>query len=150
MLKPDQPTLQALVLPAQFAKQASTPCTCAGSFNPCLCEQRMATVRQNQLCLNCLKSGHFKLQCPSNERCPRCQGPHHSILHQAPDSAMWTKIALINKDRAKKQPPSTVAVDASIHHSHLVNQSRHQQVLLMTSRILIVTPDGYVMQEEPC
>ena len=43
--------------------------------------QGIAAVKSNQLCFNCLKSGHHKLQCPSLHRCQVRQKPHHTLLH---------------------------------------------------------------------
>ena len=34
-------------------------------------EQRMDVVRKNQLCYNCLKLGHFKPQCKSDQKMPK-------------------------------------------------------------------------------
>ena len=43
--------------------------------------QKMNIVRNNGLCLNCLRPGHFINQCSSTQKCKRCQKPHHSLLH---------------------------------------------------------------------
>ena len=104
----------------------------------------MATVRENQLCLNCMKAGHFKLHCPSNQRCQKCQTLHHTMLHQCSDSPVQTKTGSVVKNRAKEHSPLPTVAD-TIHHLYLSHQSQHQ-VLLMTWRILIVSPDGYVTQ----
>ena len=70
-------------------------------------DQRIAAVKSNQLCFNCLKLGHHKLQCPVLHRCQVCQRPHHTLLHldddeDAPDApttagrAQSTEVTLIS------------------------------------------------------
>ena len=43
--------------------------------------KKLQTVTENELCLNCLKPGHFANLCPCLQRCKKCHGPHHSWLH---------------------------------------------------------------------
>ena len=46
---------------------------------------RMITViKDNDLCMNCLKSGHFSKHCPSLSKCRKCQKPHHILIHINP------------------------------------------------------------------
>ena len=44
-------------------------------------DQMVTIMRSNGLCLNCSKLGHMAKQCQSNQRCRKCQRPHHSLLH---------------------------------------------------------------------
>ena len=44
--------------------------------------QRNILVRTNRLCLNCLKKGHFVINCNSKLRCHSCQRRHHSLLQK--------------------------------------------------------------------
>ena len=39
------------------------------------------SVLKNELCSNCLGSGHFWRQCTSVHKCKVCQKPHHTLLH---------------------------------------------------------------------
>jgi len=41
----------------------------------------MSVVKSNDLCMNCLRPGHFVKQCRSMNRCRRCQKSHHTLLH---------------------------------------------------------------------
>ena len=45
---------------------------------------KFSTVKDGNLCLNCLNSGHFAKQCKSSHKCKRCQRPHHTLLHVEP------------------------------------------------------------------
>ena len=60
-------------------------------------ERRMATVKTNGLCLNCLRSGHFSRNCKSLHKCRECQRPHHTLLHS--DSSESTPAQPSNMDR---------------------------------------------------
>ena len=51
-------------------------CSQFKSFN---CEWKL---RSNNLCLNCLGSGHFAKKCRSLNRCQKCPKSHHRLLHQ--------------------------------------------------------------------
>ena len=44
-------------------------------------ENKVATLKSNNLCMNCFSSNHFVKQCKSVHRCKRCQKPHHTLLH---------------------------------------------------------------------
>ena len=44
-------------------------------------DEKLSTLRKNNLCLNCLGSGHFAKQCRSSHQCKKCQWSHHILLH---------------------------------------------------------------------
>ena len=89
---------------------------------------------KNKMCFNCLKPGHFVSQCPSNQRCKKCQRPHHSLLHAEPKSG----------DGDDKVPPNN---STPTHISHVARTDTLQKhILLMTCRVLVVTPDGLTTQ----
>ena len=48
-------------------------------------DQRNTLAREKGLCLNCLKPGHFRMQCPSPQKCQKCQRSHHTLLRQRTD-----------------------------------------------------------------
>ena len=43
--------------------------------------QKIAVLKDGGICMNCFRPGHFVKQCPSPQRCRRCQKPHHTLLH---------------------------------------------------------------------
>lgn len=44
-------------------------------------QQRVDFVVKNNICLNCLSSGHMKGNCKSNNTCLVCHKDHHTLLH---------------------------------------------------------------------
>ena len=44
-------------------------------------DKMISILRSNDMCLNCLRPGHYSKQCPSVNRCRRCQKSHHTLLH---------------------------------------------------------------------
>ena len=66
----------------------SLPCKAAGSpLNKCkdFCalshDLKMGIIKENGLCMNCLRSGYFVKNCQCSQRCKECRKPHHSLLH---------------------------------------------------------------------
>ena len=43
--------------------------------------QKITIMRDNGLCLKCLRPGHFANQCSSAQKCKKCQKCHRSWLH---------------------------------------------------------------------
>ena len=86
----------------------------------------VAVIKSNDLCLNCFKPGHFVRECKSTHRCRKCQKPHHTLLHlEAPPP----------------QPPADTGTHVLTHVAHTC-----RQCLLMTCRVLIMSPDGRTSQ----
>ena len=44
-------------------------------------DEKASFVLEKRRCRNCLKAGHDLDQCWSKRRCDKCQGDHHSLLH---------------------------------------------------------------------
>ena len=47
-------------------------------------DKMIAAIKENNLCMNCLKSGHFSKQCSSLSKSQKCQKPHHTLIHIDP------------------------------------------------------------------
>ena len=92
-------------------------------------KQKMAIVKNNSLCLNCLKLGHFVKKCPSDLHCRKCRNLHHSLMHIETDA------------KAPKEKPPTPSDAVTSHASHSTNCCR--QVLLMTCKVQVIGPSGY-------
>ena len=61
-------------------------------------EEKMSVLRDNNLCRNCLQSGHYQRRCKSNHKCRVRQKPHHTLLHtetrdSAPESETHAKVS---------------------------------------------------------
>ena len=94
--------------------------TCS-SFGDLTVPQRKEHIKANNLCWNCLKSGHNTAEC----RCEyRCDGKHHSMIHQ---------------DRAEPSahPPAAALSVAASQPTAQIPSS-----LLMTSQVLLKGPTG--------
>ena len=110
-------------------KETKHPLYVCAKFRDLPLEQRNSLVRSKSLCMNCLKPGHFIKQCKSLQRCRKCQKTHHTLLHQD------------DKPPEDKPPPTSTV------HSHTAqNSTKSQQALLMTSRVLVVSPGGPTTQ----
>lgn len=106
-------------------------------------EQMVSTLKSNGLCLNCLRPGHFVKRCTSTQRCRRCQKPHHTLLHLEVRTG-----GRESNTPAQSPPPATdganssPAVVSNVAHTG----SKSHQVLLMTCRVSVHTPDGHTTQ----
>ena len=107
-------------------------------------EQRLAVAKERQSCLNCLKEGHFKSQCPSIQRCQKCNKLHHTLLHKTTSEGTSTGTPSVSRGRSRTrspQVPGSSSVPTQI--THLAHpESKSQCVLLMTCQLLVVTANG--------
>ncbi len=98
-------------------------------------DQMMGVLKSKSLCLNCLKPGHFVKECTSTNRCRKCQKLHHTLLHvdSPPEHHDFT-------DVTPATLPSSSTIPAHTHVAHA--NSKSHQFLLMTCRVLILSPEG--------
>ena len=107
--------------------------TCA-VFKALSHDDKMSVLKLNNLCTNCLTAGHFKKQCKSIHKCKICQNPHHTLLHiertvpRPSGSAPGHDGASVTYDTTRVTSNAAVKLKSN--------------ALLMTCRVLVVTPDG--------
>ena len=90
-------------------------------------EKRNKFVKDNGLCMNCLKDGHRKDDCPSPFHCrvPGCKVLHHTTLHDDDNND--------NKKAMKKETPVTKIG---------FTKASKRQVLLQVLPVKIRSMDG--------
>ena len=103
-------------------------------------DRMMVLLKSNRVCHNCLKPGHFIKECTSTHRCRKCQRPHHTLLH----------VEVQSERRATTDTAPVASLTSSVVdpvQSHVAQiSSKSRQLLLMTCRVLVMTPDGRTMQ----
>ena len=114
--------------------EATHPLYSCGAFAAMSHEHRLARVRKHNLCLNCLRQGHYASQCKSTRRCEECHGKHHTLLHHD-----------ASKAETKSSPAPTDESDKGSIANHHTN-GRHGSILLMTCQVIIRAPDGATVQ----
>ena len=106
-------------------------------------DRMVSTLKDNKLCMNCLKLGHFVKQCKSLHRCRKCQKPHHTLLHieaeqgsQGSQGSQATPVSstLVSTNSASKPVTSHAATGLT------------SNALLMTCRVLVDAPDGSAVE----
>ena len=94
-------------------------------------ETKLATVKVNNLCMNCLSKGHFLAECKSPHRCKKCHNPHHTLLH------------IDQRDQRKDQPSQPTPSDQDQEVSANATTAKQKSCsLLMTCQVLIIAPNG--------
>ena len=88
-------------------------------------DRKMSIVKSNNLCINCLRPGHFLKQCKSAYHCRRCQKLHHTLMHI---------------DHTESNPVSQERPSENI--SACVTSGMVPGSLLMTCRLLVWGPNG--------
>ncbi|XP_062715303.1 uncharacterized protein LOC134291506 [Aedes albopictus] len=123
-------------------------------FNGLSVSDRLAKVKQKNVCYNCLRSGHSVKSCPSKKSCSKCNKRHHTLLHLeggaisskpanensangVPGSAQPTASA-VRQQSAENQPSVTAA-----HSNNPVNPA--SQVVLLTALVNVMDH-----QQRPC
>ena len=114
--------------------EATHPLYSCSSFAALSHENRLARVRKHNLCMNCLRQGHYASQCKSTRRCEECHGKHHTLLHR--DSS---------KAETKSSPEASEADEKRRVVNHHTN-GRQESILLMTCQVIIRGPDGSTVQ----
>ncbi|KAI8116053.1 hypothetical protein CVS40_11812 [Lucilia cuprina] len=104
---------------------------------------KKTVIQQNNICSNCLHSGHNISQCSSAARCQKCKQNHHTILHssfltenqnnQTQNNILSTTI------ENNKQGSINNTLENEQFHSHVTEHtvSNRSQVLLATANVLI-------------
>ena len=98
--------------------------------------EKLSTLRKNNLCLNCLGSGHFAKQCRSSHQCKKCQRSHHTLLHIEVQG---------DAGSASPQPPHPSEPSPTQIVSSAAMKVRSSS-LLMTCRVLIFASDGSTIE----
>lgn len=112
-------------------------------------DQRKAFVKSQRCCYNCLRKGHFPRTCPSQKRCARCQGKHHTLLHVENELDS-------SRDKSKTPKANDVTSDESVSDSRRTHALKVQiskgsdpitvHVLLATARVLVKNNEGRSLQ----
>ncbi|XP_011884107.1 PREDICTED: uncharacterized protein LOC105571251 [Vollenhovia emeryi] len=145
--------VNALATSASEERKASKRCSlCQGNhaFNYCprfealSVPQRREHVKKQGACFNCLRLKHGASNCPSGSRCLRCQGKHHTMLHNSdessPASTDTSEGVTTTESQAKpKDAPSTSAIQSNV--AALTATSR-RQILLSTALATCPSADG--------
>ena len=130
------PSQQARVPPwivVSYARRTSIPFTLVPNLKAQTHDKMISTLKSNDLCMNCLKPGHFVKQCKSLHRCHKCQKPHHTLLH------VESKEVAPSNTTPIAQPSTQPTVNPVSSNTAMGFASNS---LLMTCRVLIDAPDG--------
>ena len=96
-------------------------------------DKMMSTIKSNELCFNSRRPGHFSKQCPSLNRCRKCQKPHHTLIH---DDSKETLPSQSDKDLTSSTSSTEPMV---LSHTAAGITSN---TLLMTCQVLVKAPDN--------
>ena len=94
-------------------------------------EQKIEVLKSNNLCMNCLRPGHFVKNCKSLHHCKVCQKSHHTLLHIDSSAAI---------SPPSPKPPNSPTVTPLVTSNAAACLA--QNSLLMTCRVLVEAPDG--------
>ena len=102
-------------------------------------DKMISTLQSNELCLNCLRPGHFSRQCPSSNR--KCQGRHHTLIHNDSRQSPGTTTTTLPQVAAPLAEP--------IVSSNISTGSNAPNTLLMTCQVQINAPGGTPIKVRP-
>ena len=126
-----------------LCKTQKHPLYACSQFKALPHDKMLSTVRSSNVCLNCLKPGHFSKNCTSNNQCRKCQKPHHTLLHIDSKSPA-DKQSQSGGNTAETTESSAVAVAPTV--SSCTQSGRSGNTLLMTCQMLVHAPDGSKIQ----
>ena len=129
----------------------STPCVCCKlqkhplyacpQFKSLTHDNKLSLVRSNNLCINCLRPGHFARNCVSNNKCRKCQQPHHTQIHN--EGKPQNQESPTQEPQTQREPPekkNTLVVTPLVPANAQPGASG--STLLMTCQVLVNSPDG--------
>ena len=108
------------------------PLYCCTKFKSLPHDRMLSTLKDNNICINCMRPGHFVRQCRSLSRCKKCQKSHHTLLH------------LDTANEGTPAGPTTNPSEISI--PSCAARGIASNSLLMTCRVRIDTPDGSTVE----
>ena len=95
-------------------------------------DKMIDTLKSSNLCMNCLRPGHYAKQCTSLSKCRKCQRPHHTLIHN--------EVAAGQSDSSPQA--STVTATASTNAATGFTSN----TLLMTCQVLVHSLDGATLK----
>lgn len=145
-----KPKVNALTTSTSGTSKGSKKCSfCQGDHPVNYCRrfkelpvpQRRDHVKQQEACFNCLGK-HPIASCPSEFRCSRCQGKHHTLLHLSEGSASSETEASSKTAATAAATPSGPAVTANLVALSMIARA---PVLLSTAQVACCNPQGDVL-----
>ena len=106
-------------------------------------DQMVSILKNHDLCMNCLNAGHFVRQCPSSQRCRKCQKPHHTLLHLESTPSLYSTSSSA-RPSVSGTNNSNQATTILSHVAQFGPKSHH--ALLMTCRVQLIAPNGLTTQ----
>ena len=118
--------------PCPLCKTERHPLYSCTKFQSLPHDKKIATVKVNNICMNCLRKGHFLAECKSLHRCRKCQNPHHTLLHI---------------EQHKDRPPQSTTLAPTRSTGSEVSANATTAILksctlLMTCQVMIIPPHG--------
>ena len=95
-------------------------------------DEMISFLKTNELCMNCLRPGHYSKLCTSLNKCRKCQSPYLTLIHYEVKDSPPTL----------PEKPSLLSTVESTISSNTSTGSGLPNTLLMTCQVRINTPDG--------
>ena len=122
-------------------------------------DSRRIFAKNNQLCFNCLKSGHLSSDCPNPTLCKKCKQRHHTILHKdnyhatknnteqkvVQKSISSQETVSSNQQEAARQTISSSPHNVSSNETCLAAHT-NQEILLATALVFVQSSTGTLIK----
>ena len=109
----------------------------------------LSVLKTNVFCISCLRHGHFVKSCRSLHKCRVCQKPHHTLLHIDEKSSGSPVVGAKSDATASTSSSGATPVSGSAPFTAYATMGIRSDLLLMTSRVIVESPDGSKMEEVP-
>lgn len=111
---------------------------------------RHRKVKELNVCINCLRKGHFIQNCESKSTCRKCDRKHHTILHMSNNTEKRNNTTQVEKTESTacvsnekiENIESDVTNNITMHCSSVATS----QVLLSTARIHLQKSNGTFLE----
>ncbi|CAB3246934.1 unnamed protein product [Arctia plantaginis] len=106
-------------------KHTLSHCKLFGRYTP---SQRSEFAKTNNLCFNCLATGHSVRQCRIPTSCQICKKRHHSLIHETKETRKSTGTTMGNTESLQAREPGVV-----LHTNMEKNGDEETDVTMMAS-----------------